>query len=334
VSSLRDRSGPLREVTPERIAARAAAKPMAHPDPRASESARHMAHRAGLRRFLPPATRRREVVLVLGLVIAACAISASMPGVWASNGFTASPSASASEPTDMAALDPTASPTATYTPTASPTESPSPTATDSPSPSPADGPTAKPTPKPTPHPVYRYVALGDSLTSGYNTPGPAWPAILDTKDPYIRMIHNAGVPGDLTADMLSRFNRDVVAYHPNFIFVLGGTNDLGHNVAISTIVANLKKIILAAKANKIGVVLLLVPPDAYQGEVDTIDALNLSITHLGNVYKLAVADIHTPLSASTGVIQSRYTSDGLHFSALGADVVANTVWARVKRFGY
>jgi lysophospholipase L1-like esterase len=65
-----------------------------------------------------------------------------------------------------------------------------------------------------------------------------------------------------------------------------------------------------------------------------IDALNAAITNLGNAYKLIVIDIHTPLSTSTGVYAPMYTVDGLHFSDLGAQTVANTVYARIHRYGF
>jgi lysophospholipase L1-like esterase len=46
-----------------------------------------------------------------------------------------------------------------------------------------------------------------------------------------------------------------------------------------------------------------------------------------------VIDIHTPLSSTNGTIQSRYTVDGLHFSAAGVSVVVNAIYNRVRRLG-
>jgi lysophospholipase L1-like esterase len=40
------------------------------------------------------------------------------------------------------------------------------------------------------------------------------------------------------------------------------------------------------------------------------------------------------LSTSDGIYVGKYTVDGVHFSALGAQTVANTVQARVKRYGW
>jgi lysophospholipase L1-like esterase len=174
--------------------------------------------------------------------------------------------------------------------------------------------------------------MGDSLTA-WPSDSP-WPRRLDWMDSRLVMVHNAGGPGDVTADMLGRFQRDVVAYKPTVVFILGGTNDLGTRVPISTTIANLKAMINLAKANGIGVFLVSVPPNSSTAEVPSIDALNAAIVRLANAYKIYVIDIHTPLSTSAGTLVKKYTSDGLHFSALGAETVATAVFNRVHKLGY
>jgi len=179
------------------------------------------------------------------------------------------------------------------------------------------------------------VALGDSLTSGYNNPGPAWPSRLDGEDANLSLAHNAGIPGDTTAGMLPRLDRDVFAYDPGVLFVLGGTNDIGHYSNYSTILANLKAIIVKAQAKKIKVFLITVPPNSSSSMRDSIDTLNAYLQHLANTYKIYLIDIHTPLtSSSNGLILAKYTVDGLHFNDAGAQVVANTIYNRIHRLGY
>jgi lysophospholipase L1-like esterase len=65
-----------------------------------------------------------------------------------------------------------------------------------------------------------------------------------------------------------------------------------------------------------------------------IDSLNAAIIHLANSYKIVYIDIHAALSTTTGVYVSKYTSDGLHFSDLGAQTVATTIYGRIHRLGY
>jgi lysophospholipase L1-like esterase len=335
--------------------------PMAHHDPRLAHTNRHMAHPARrgplgwakrmFRSFMPGAwtgrsgrstsslvrgitpkdERRREFAAVLALLLAATAISASLPGGW----------------TDSAGSSPSAAVLAAITtPDPTPTDSPTPVATSpdptlpSIDPTPTDTPTPTPTPVPAKAPakatprVYTFVALGDSLTSGFKDPGPAWPDRLDAEDANLTLLHNAGIPGDLTSGMLSRLDRDVFSYGPNVMFLLGGTNDLGHYVSQATIIANLRAIIVKAKARGIRVFLITVPPNSSSAMAGSINSLNAAIQHLANSYTIYLIDIHTPLLASNGLIVSKYTVDGLHFNATGAQLVANTIYNRIHRLGY
>ncbi len=285
-------------------------------------------------RLKPREQRRRELVVVLALLVAAAAVSASMPGGWAASA-TSSPTASA------AAV--VAASTATQDPTATNTDGPwwpAPTVYPvSTLPPPPVSPTLPPTPKPTPVPtkktgahVYTFVALGDSLTA-WPSDAP-WPSRLDAEDANLTLVNNAGVPGDTTADMRARLNSDVFAYKPEVLFILGGTNDLGHSISQATTIANLRAIIVAANARGIRITLLTIPPDSSRYMAAEIDSLNAAIVRLANSYKLMVIDINTPLSTSTGVYVPKYTSDGLHFSELGAQVVANAVYNRIHRYGF
>jgi lysophospholipase L1-like esterase len=223
----------------------------------------------------------------------------------------------------------TEAPTEEPSPTESPTEEPSPTATASAvvTAKPTKTPTKPATPK-----VYKYVALGDSLTA-WPSDG-AWPARLDSVDSRLTLLRNSGVPGDTTAMMLARFDRDVLAYHPQLLFIMGGTNDLGHGIPVATTVANLRAIVSKAKKAGIGVFMLRVPPTSWQGDKDAIDYLNEQIFQMAYTFKVITIDTHAPLSTSTGVIASKYTTDGVHFTALGAQTLANTVYYRIRGYGY
>ena len=343
----------------------AVSRSMAHLNPRMARTGRHMAHPvrqnpvrsfaaavvgalpnerdAGVwgfvgrlgRRVVPRDQRRRELIGVVALLLAAGAVSASLPGGWANS---ASPAA-----VPAAQLVAGANASGTPTPTeagASPTSTlyiqsvPTPSPTDSPSPTPTPTPTNPPTPVKTPAPikVYTFVAMGDSLTA-WPSESP-WPDRLDKGDANLRILNNAGVPGDTTADMRGRFDRDVLAYKPNVVFILGGTNDLGHKISQATTIANLKAMVVAAKSKGIRVFLMTIPPDSFTSMAPYIDSLNAAIVRLGNANSVVVIDIHSPLSTSTGVYVRKFTSDGLHFSVLGSATVATAVHSRVSSFGY
>lgn len=266
-------------------------------------------------------------MVVLGLLVVAAAVSASLPGGWTDTASAGSSSGPRAMVAQLMESMPTATPFAAETFADPPLISPSDTPTPSPTPKPPPAPTKKPVAK-----TYTFVALGDSLTA-WPTDGP-WPSRLDAEDANLRMLNNAGVPGDLTSQMLARLNSDVLAYKPEVLFILGGTNDLGRNVSQATTIANLRSIIVAAKAKGIRIFLMTIPPNSSSGMASDIDSLNAAITHLGNIYTLVVIDIHTPLSQANGTYVPKYTSDGLHFTALGAQTVANTIYNRIHRLGY
>lgn len=284
----------------------------------------YMAHRTSTLTRLAGAalSTRMEPVGLLALVFALCVVAGSLPGATG---------AAAGSPTPVAvavasrASSPSPSVEATLTP--SPTELPS----EDPSQSPSPSIVPTPTPAPTPHPVFTFVALGDSLTA-WPTNNP-WPSRLVALDPYLRLLNNAGVPGNTTGQMLARFNRDVAAYSPDVMFLMGGTNDLGDNMDPDAAIANVKAMVDAAKAKGIRPILMTIPPDSYASMVDKIDSYNASLLHLANLEKVVIVDIHSPLEDNAGIYQPQYTVDGLHFSDAGCAVVANTVFIRVRRLG-
>jgi lysophospholipase L1-like esterase len=274
-----------------------------------------------------PVRRQRDLAVMVGLLIVGTAVSVTLVGGWF-GGSSAAPTgrlgANASPSSPSSFLAGSASPLVS-TPR-------------SPAPSSSVAPTAKPTPKPTPvsttsapPPDKTYVTLGDSLTAW--PPAGPWPARLDAEDTRLRLVHNAGVPGNLTSQMLGRVNKDVFAYNPNVLFILGGTNDAGRSVPLSTTIANLRAIINAARARNIRIFMITVPPSSAD-MAKRIDAMNAAITHLANSYRIVVINIHDVLSQANGAYVPKYTSDGVHFSDLGVQLVANTIYRRIHRLGF
>lgn len=281
--------------------------------------------------------RRREMAIILSLLLLASVLSAAgfKAGGGAGGPGSGSPAAGAHLSVSNA-----------HTPAGVPTLTPDPallalqySVPMAPDPTPVPSATPVPTPSPTPAPktpaapprIYSFVALGDSLTAW---PADPWPSRLDALDPQLRLIRNAGIPGNVTAQMRARLSSDVLAYKPDVLFVMGGTNDIAQGYSQATIIANLRAIVTTAQAHGIHVFLLTIPPDSYPGMVSRISSLNGAIVALGTSLKVRVTNITRPLSSSAGTYLAKYTSDGLHFSNLGAQVVANTVYARIKPVGY
>ena len=91
------------------------------------------------------------------------------------------------------------------------------------------------------------ICFGDSLTAGFQSPTAECPDYQET--PYGRFLAErlgnraqvqvSGVCGELTAEMVERFDSDVIRHRPAWVVILGGTNDLGWNLPPAEILRNL-----------------------------------------------------------------------------------------------
>lgn len=130
---------------------------------------------------------------------------------------------------------------------------------------------------------------------------------------------NTGVPGDLTSDMLERFERDVVEQKPNYVIIMGGANDIGWNLEVDQIFLNLKNVFDLAESHRIEPVACAVP--SILGFDDLIPpriSLNSMIREEAKRRNLAFVDLFTATAdAKTRRLSQRYSGDGLHLNTEG-----------------
>jgi len=186
-----------------------------------------------------------------------------------------------------------------------------------------------------------FVALGDSLSAWAFAPGTrqpsktgSWPTLLSSTDGNLKLLHNAGVPGNTTAQMLARFKRDVLSYHPDMLLILGGTNDVGYGVAVSTTVGNIRRIVESAKAHGIEVVLLTIPPnnDISTSKLSRLRQTNRALIQLGRAEGITVVDVYAALASASGRLPAAYAAaDHLHLTRRGEAVLAAAVYAQLTR---
>ena len=120
----------------------------------------------------------------------------------------------------------------------------------------------------------KIVAFGDSLTVGENAfpfsdeASAAYPNFLQRiAEDYIRNnqsgleveILNRGLNGDLTSGMVERFSTDVGDENPDYVIILGGTNDIGWGLGSLAIIHNLTNIYDVSLKMLIGPVACAVP---------------------------------------------------------------------------
>lgn len=146
---------------------------------------------------------------------------------------------------------------------------------------------------------------------------------------------NVGVPGNLTADMLARFQADVLSRHPSVVVILGGTNDI-RQIEAPTI-DNINAMAEQASAAGARVVICLIPPQSvslYPTSMDqaTTDAhvatWNQQLRTLAASYGYTVVDYHSVLVTADGSQnQSLFVeTDLIHPNANGY----NAMWPVLK----
>lgn len=194
------------------------------------------------------------------------------------------------------------------------------------------------------------VCFGDSLTAGYQSPTHRHPGGEET--PYGTYLQEwlgpeadvriSGVCGEVTGEMAMRFRQDVLALHPRYVILLGGTNDLGWNAHPREIMRNLLKMYETALAQQVTPILVTVPslrvdtegsPDGQawvQDHLDRREELNGMIRRYAEDKNLSCVDVFAATAeAGSRQLAPQYSNDGLHLTTLGYRRLAELLFDQV-----
>lgn len=191
-----------------------------------------------------------------------------------------------------------------------------------------------------------FVAMGDSLTVGFIPARLANQPYTDLLKEYvdnflkglgrkdavqIRII-NRGVNGDLTSNMLVRFRKDVVEMKPDYVIILGGSNDIGWGFPVQDIFSNLQRMFKTAIDEGIKPVGCTVPSILGWDEgMPSRLELNRLVMNFCYTKKVPCVDLFTATcDPETKRLRSDYSSDGLHLNISGYRKIADTIFEVVK----
>jgi len=191
----------------------------------------------------------------------------------------------------------------------------------------------------------RFVALGDSLTAGFQPPGLYLPgreefpytsfleAILYRELPRKGLAHlevsfvNLGVLGDTTRRMLQRFSSQVAPLRPDYVIVWGGINDLFSMVETEEAYSNLKGIYEMAEESDVKpIACTLTSVLGYDDLIPRIMRLNNLLKNYCVREGIPVADLFSATADDAGRLREAFSSDGVHLSQAGYMKVANTIY--------
>lgn len=165
-------------------------------------------------------------------------------------------------------------------------------------------------------PVRPIVFLGDSLTAGGE-----WWELFGHRG----MILNRGIGGDTSAGVLKRIST-ISRMHPEVVFLMIGTNDgqlLGY--APADTLRNYRMILSAIRQASPGTRIYIesVLPSRAPKFNRWSQELNASTRQLADGKTVFFIDIRNAFLDSNGLLDERYTLDGLHLNANGY-----AVWKR------
>lgn len=173
------------------------------------------------------------------------------------------------------------------------------------------------------------VCFGDSITAGYGVqPGKAYPDALQGKldlNGYHYKVVNEGTSGATSKDAVASLPM-VLKLHPEVAIVEFGGNDGLRGLPLEQTRRNLDEVIVALQNTHVKVLLagITLPPNYGPDYIQAFDAMfrELAAKHHTALVPMIYKDlVHVP-----GTIQD----DGIHPTAKGAALVAETLWPVLK----
>lgn len=160
------------------------------------------------------------------------------------------------------------------------------------------------------------LALGDSITFGYNTK--TYPSFLGNL--LLHHVINLGEVGKTSDRGVKIISDAIKENHPTHVLILYGANDILNQVDPETTIKNLRTMLQLAKKNNVIPVLATLTPwygSPYSDYQTAQEALNIRIRKLSGEENVLLNDLATyPWNAS-------YFPDGIHPSTKGNRLIAS-----------
>lgn len=180
-----------------------------------------------------------------------------------------------------------------------------------------------------------YVFLGDSIFEMY-----------DLEKYYDGLpVVNSGISGNTTEDVLNNLNDRVYRYNPSKVFILIGTNDIFlDDYSIEGTVNNIKEIVDDIKENRpfAEIYIQSVYPVSKSDDDKISEAavftrnnkdikeINKGIEKLCKEKKVTYIDMYSLLVDEEDNLNLDYTTEGLHISAEGYEVITKEIMKYIK----
>jgi lysophospholipase L1-like esterase len=176
------------------------------------------------------------------------------------------------------------------------------------------------------------VFMGNSITDSWVDSVPSF--FLDNN------FVGRGISGQVSSQMLVRFQADVIDLKPKVVVILCGTNDIALNngyISHEHIIQNIKSMCQLARANKIKpVVCSVLPATSFRWRpaltpANDIRLLNEMIKAFAKENKIPYVDYYSALADEEGGLPLKYSKDGVHPNINGYAVMQSVVLPTLKK---
>ena len=187
----------------------------------------------------------------------------------------------------------------------------------------------------------RFCALGDSITHGGGSISAPPSTVVYNWETYCAIpIKNLGRSGDTTAEMLARFDNDVLPFRPEVLFIMAGVNDYRSNIIGWESVENLEA--LRDKCEHYGIKpVFLTPTPLNPAQIQKVGFIDMPPADWQEQQKYICdwirdqqdfIDVNEKLTDDEGNLIDSLSVDGLHPDAEGKRIIGEAVAAWLDKY--
>ena len=187
----------------------------------------------------------------------------------------------------------------------------------------------------------RFCALGDSITHGGGSISvPPSTAIYNWETYCAIPVKNLGRSGDTTAELLARFENDVLPFRPEVLFIMAGVNDYRSNILGWESVENLS--LLRDKCERNGIKpVFMTPTPLNPAQIQKVNFVELPPVDWQEHQKFICdwirsqefyIDVNEKLTDADGNLIESLSVDGLHPDAEGKKIIGEAVAAWLDKY--
>ena len=187
----------------------------------------------------------------------------------------------------------------------------------------------------------RFCALGDSITHGGGSISVPPSTVMYNWETYCAIpVKNLGRSGDTTAELLARFDNDVLPFRPEVLFIMAGVNDYRTNILGAESVESLAAI--RDKCNHYGIKpVFLTPTPVNPAQIQKLGFIDLPPEDWQEHQQFICdwirdqeffIDVNEKLTDDAGNLIETLSVDGLHPDAEGKRIIGEAVAAWLDKY--